>query len=273
MVKKRDGYFFAVLAIILGGLTTIQIIPPMAALLVAVFAVFLLLYDYFLKRSNRVGIYVCWLAAIVLGIVVGLYRPTGFNYPLIFSVNQLHDGGAPMSLYFNTAKFLAGYIILYYLLSSSVSASAYLQSRSKQILLSLPSIVLILGIAYELLDLHLYTKPLKYIAMFGLVNLFVTCVAEEAFMRLLLQAQIQKMISVSVRQPLLQELIPLLITTLIFVLTHSVHGFNVIVTYTVAGFSYGLVYCLTKNLWACIGVHFGVNIIHFAFFTYPVASA
>lgn len=270
MLSKREGYFFIFLAIILGASTVINIIPSVAAALVAIFAVFLFLYDYFLKLTNRVGIYICWLCAIFLGVVVGLYRPSGFSYPLVFSVNQLHENGLPMSLYVNMAKLFAGYIIIYYLLSSTVSTPVYVKSRPKQFALVLALVVLILSLSYSLLSLQLYLKPLQYIVMFGLVNLLVTCVGEEAFMRLLLQAQVQKFIAGRVKQGFWQELIPLFITTIIFVLTHSVHGFNSIVVYTFAGFSYGLVYCLTKNLWACVGVHFGVNIIHFAFLTYPL---
>ena len=66
--------------------------------------------------------YLTWLLAIVLGIGVGLYRPAGFNYPLVFSVSQLHEGGSPFSLYINIAKLLAGYITVYLLISCSAQA-------------------------------------------------------------------------------------------------------------------------------------------------------
>ena len=125
-------------------------------------------------------------------------------------------------------------------------------------------------VAYKILGLAFHVKPFKYIVLFGLVNLIITCLAEEAFMRLLLQEQIQKFISGAVTHKLWQEFIPLITTTFIFVLTHSVQGFNAVLAFAVAGFSYGLVYSLTKNLWACVAVHFAVNIIHFSFLTYPL---
>lgn len=107
--------------------------------------------------------------------------------------------------------------------------------------------------------------------MFGLVNLVVTCISEEAFMRLLVQAQIQNFISGAVKQKFWQELIPLVVATSLFTLIHFSSNLNVTLAYGLAGFLYGLVYSLTKNIWMCIAVHFGVNIIHFSFLTYPLA--
>jgi len=271
MTIKHREYFLIALGLILATSIATTLIPFVTAGLVTIFTATLWFYDYFLKRDNRIGFYVCWLCAIILGILVGLYRPHDFNYPMVFSVEKFYEGGLPLSLYINVAKFFAGIIILYFLISYKTVAPAYIQSRLKQFAFSLVLAVLILSLAYSVLDLQFYLKPLKYIFLFGLVNLLVTCLAEETFMRLLLQAQIQKFIAGSIKQKFWQELIPLSITTFIFVLTHFVHGFNFILVFTVAGLCYGLVYSLTKNLWACIAVHFAVNIIHFSFLTYPLA--
>ena len=271
MTIKNCEYFLIALGLILAVAVSEKLIPFVTAMLVAIFAAALWLYDYFTKRNNQIGFYVSWSCAIVLGILVGIYRPHNFNYPMVFSVERFYDGGLPLSLYINVAKFFAGIIILYFLLSSKAIAPVYIQSRLKQFAFALLLAILVLSLAYRVLDLQFHAKELKYIILFGFANLIVTCLAEEAFMRLLLQAQIQKFISSIVKQRFLQELIPLIVTTFIFLLTHFVHGFNFILVFTVAGFGYGLVYSLTKNVWACIAVHFAVNIIHFSFLTYPIA--
>ena len=271
MIIKHRNYFSIALGLMLITAVAIKYIPMLTAGLVIIFAASLWFYDFFLKQNNRIGFYVSWLCAIILGILVGLYRPHDFNYPLVFSVERLHAGGLPSSLYVNTAKFFAGLIILYFFLAQRSVASAYIQSRFAQFIVAVVLAVLVIALAYQIVDLQIHVKLFKYIVLFGLVNVLVTCLAEEAFMRLLLQEQIQKFIAGSIKQRFWQELIPLAITTFIFVLTHSVNGLNNIVVFAVAGFCYGLVYSLTKNIWACVVVHFAVNIIHFSFFTYPLA--
>ena len=268
-VKHRD-YFFLALGFLLIAAVAINYIPIITAAILVIFTLSLWSYKYFSKRNSRIGIYLSWFCAIILGIVVGLYRPHGFNYPLVFGVERLYEGGLPFTLYANIAKFFAGIIIVYFLLSSKSVSSAYIKSPFKQFLLVTVVAFCVLGAACEIIGLAFHTKLLKYIVLFGLVNLIITCLAEEAFMRLLLQEQIQRFISGTVAHKFWQESIPLVITTFIFVLTHAVHDFNAVVVFAIAGFSYGLVYSLTKNLWACVAVHCTVNIIHFSFLTYPL---
>jgi membrane protease YdiL (CAAX protease family) len=271
MLTKSQVYFFAPLIVLLLGLSATHLIPPIAAGLVFVFALVLSLYNYLLHFNKPVGLYLTWTIAVVLGIAVGLYRPAGFSYPLVFSVNQLYEGGSPFSLYVNTAKLLTGYIIIYFLISSRFVSNVFIHSRLQQYIFAIGLGAIVVLIASLFLGLEFHLKPLTYIVMFGLANLLVTCVAEEAFMRLLLQAQLQKFISGKVKSVFWLEAIPLIIATVIFVLTHLAKSPNAILIFVLAGFSYGLVYSLTKNLWACVVAHFIVNIIHFSLLTYPLA--
>lgn len=270
MVARSNLYLFLPTLVLLAALTATQILPLVTALLVAAFALALIFYRYCSSAHKPIGMYITWLLALLLGVGVGLYRPSGFNYPLVFSLNQLHDGGLPFSLYINIAKLLAGYITVYFLLS--FGSQAYIQSRAQQFLLAFGLGFFVVLVAYFCLDLAFCLKPLKYIALFGLVNLLVTCVAEEAFMRLLLQAQLHKFLSGKLASGFWLEAIPLLVATGIFVLTHLSANANVLLVFALAGFCYGLVYSLTKNLWACVAVHFTVNIIHFSLLTYPLGS-
>ena len=270
MLIKRQEYFFVPLFLLLITLTATNFIPVIAAALVLIFAMVLSLYQYLLQYNKPLGFYLCWFLAIVLGIAIGLYRPSGFSYPLVFSTNQLYEGGLPFSLYVNTAKLFAGYIIICFLFSPKSQGDIYIRSSLQQYVFAVSLGVIVVLIAGLFLGLEFHLKSLNYIVMFGLANLLVTCIAEEAFMRLLLQAQIQKFLSVKVKNVFWLEAIPLLIATLIFVVTHIVTSLNAIMVFGLAGFTYGLVYSLTKNLWACVAIHFTVNIIHFSFLTYPL---
>ncbi|RZA09086.1 MAG: CPBP family intramembrane metalloprotease [Moraxellaceae bacterium] len=269
MLAKPNLYFFALILVLLAALSSAQLLPWSTALLVAAFALVLITYRYCSSAHKPFGKYIAWILAVALGIGVGLYRPAGFNYPLVFSLNQLHEGGLPFSLYINIGKLLAGYITVYFLLS--FGSQAYIQSRAQQFLLAFGLGLFVVFVAYVCLDLAFHLKPLKYIVLFGLVNLLVTCVAEEAFMRLLLQTQLQKFLSGKLASGFWLEAIPLFIATGIFVLTHFSASVNVLLVFALAGFCYGLVYSLTKNLWACVAVHFTVNIVHFSLLTYPLA--
>ncbi len=270
MLTKQQNYFFILLTIFLGSLLVLNFIPPMAALLVMAFSVVIFLYQYFLQKNKPLGLYLYWFAAIVLGVAAGLYRPAGFNYPLVFSVNQLYEGGLPFDLHLNTAKTLAGYCIIFFFLSTNRHNIGYINSRTQQLLLVVILSVLVLATAYVLLNLHIHIKTLQYIIVFGAVNLLATCVSEEAFMRWLLQTQMQVFFARRIKQKFWQEFLPLMITTVIFVAAHLAHTLDAIIIFTLAGFVYGLAYTLTKNLLASISVHFLVNIIHFSTLTYPV---
>ncbi len=269
MLTKQQNYFFILLVIFLGSLFVLNFIPPINALFVMVFSVVLFLYQYFLQKNKPLGFYFYWFAAIVLGLAIGLYRPAGFNYPLVLSVNQLYAGGLPFDLFLNTAKTLTGYCIII-LLSSNRHNIGYINSRSQQLLLVAILSVLVLTTAYTLLDLQIHIKTLQYILTFGVVNLLATCVSEEAFMRWLLQAQIQGFFARRIKHKFWQEFLSLVITTVIFVAIHFAHNPDTIIVFALAGFAYGLVYTLTKSLLAAIAVHFIVNIIHFSLLTYPV---
>lgn len=272
MLTKANLYFFAVLTVILITLQLLHLIPLGAALLVLAFTLVLAAYKHFLPRELSALTYVLWLLAMVLGVGVGLYRPAEFNYPSVFNVEALLEGGLAFNLYINTAKLLAGYIIIFLLISNRKSTSVFIQSRVNQMILAVVLGLVVVGVASQVLGLSFYPKELHYVLLFGLVNLLVTCVSEEAFMRLLLQSQLQGFLARRIKSVLWLEAIPLLVATLIFILTHSVSNLNMIVAFGFAGFTYGLVYSLTKNVWACVTAHFVVNIVHFALLTYPLAK-
>jgi hypothetical protein len=220
-------------------------------------------YKYFLQLNKPTGFYVIWLLAIIVGIAVGLYHPADFHYHLMFQVNELYAGGLPFKLEINCAKVLAGFLILCFLYHQNNPRHAYVQQVLAQIFLIVSLALLVLLVAFFVLDLHLYLKPLMYILMFSVENLLATCIVEEAFMRLLLQAQVQLFTMRFTKSKWLIELIPLAFASAVFVLTHLVTQGPMLVVFSLAGIVYGAVYSLTKNIVACVCVHFLVNVILF----------
>ena len=246
-----------------------NLLPFVMMLLLPLFAILLFAYQYYVQKNKAVIFTICWVSAVAIGVFASIYRPAGFAYPLVFHANELHSGGLPFDLYINIAKALAGYIIVFFLVKYE-HGDAYVISPVKQLLLIMFFASVALFCAYFLLDLKFYVKDVKYIALFGAVNLLVTCVAEEAFMRILLQDQITRFFRKIISYKFSPEFLSLFLTTIIFVLIHAIHGMDIICVYAVAGFLYGLIYLLTKNLFMAIVVHFIVNIMHFSLLTYPI---
>ncbi len=206
-----------------------------------------------------------WFVAFVLGVFIGVWRPDGFNYPLVFSVDSLHEGGEAFSLYANLGKGLAGYCALLLLLevgrSSEQRSLRPLQNLA--VVLIIPGAVILAGLFAGLNWVPKWT-PLLFI--FTLVNLLITCVAEETFLRLFLQRHIARMFS----QPWMGRICSVGAATLVFWLTHFHPHLPFNVVFLLAGFGYALAYAISGRLSIAIAVHFMVNFLHFSLLEYPV---
>ncbi|WP_317928595.1 CPBP family intramembrane glutamic endopeptidase [Halioxenophilus sp. WMMB6] len=204
----------------------------------------------------------------ITGLALASYRPAGFSYPAIIPTQPLVEGGATFILTLNLSKLMAGWLVLLTFLDRG---SPLLKKRDWRLFLPLGvgAIVLVLAAGCFLLDLRWQLKSIDHIWRFALVNLVSTCVAEEAFMRLLVQAQLAVWCQSLTR--FWSWLLPLIGSTSLFVLAHSGLAWQAMVVYFLAGLCYGLIYTLTGRVGYAILLHFGVNILHFSLLTYPIA--
>lgn len=246
-------------------------IPLLNGILIPLFALLLLIYTRQLNAGRLSLSVIIWLLIIDTGLFLAIYRPYEFSYPLIFHATELHESGKPFTLHINTAKALAGYLVLLFLINQTGSpGKAVYKSRLHQFAIAFAFALPILLVAWVVLDLNIYIKPITYVLAFGIINLLVTCVSEEAFMRLVFQAQLERLIANFTNKTVIYQGVSLFTTTLLFVATHAVASIELLIVFTLAGFLYGLVYTLTKNVFASIATHFTVNIVHFSFLTYPL---
>ena len=109
-------------------------------------------------------------------------------------------------------------------------------------------------------DPKLPTETLVFI----LNNLFMVCIAEEAFFRRYVQGHLQGLFKFRAG-----HLCALLIASALFGLAHFEDGPLMIAFASAAGLFYGLAYLKTGRLEAAVLTHFGFNLIHFLFFSYP----
>ncbi|PUA28620.1 MAG: CAAX protease [Cellvibrio sp. 79] len=210
-----------------------------------------------------------WCLIAPLAFWIATYRPEGFSYPLVFGL--VGDSGAmPRYEFFaNLGKGICGFLLLYFLWSKRHD-DEFTAAPKHQFLMALLAPTAVIGLAIPVLELHLQPKGIEKIALFALGNLLIICVAEEAFMRLLLQQSLRNAIAVVTDNRWVQELVPLVVVTAIFVAIHSGLSGAAIWVYALAGFLYGLSYTLSKNIFYPIMIHFFVNQIHFSFLTYPL---
>lgn len=210
-----------------------------------------------------------FLLLVPLVFFVATYRPEGFSYPLLFSLPD-ETGLAPrFELFANFSKLLVGLCLLFFLWHK-LRSEEFTALPAAQFLVALFAPALIVAIAIPVLGLGLQPKTMEHMLLFALVNLFFIALAEEAFMRLLLQQPLWNAVASITTNRWVQELLPLLLVTIVFVAIHAGLSGSAIWIYGVAGFLYGLSYTLSKNVLYPIMLHFWVNQLHFSLFSYPL---
>lgn len=213
------------------------------------------------KKPLSVGV---WLITFILGFFVSTYRPLGFSYPLIWSVDSLYPGGDSFQLYANFAKALCGYFIIIWLLGTVNTAGKF--STAYAVSLSLVSALVLIGFAVVLFDLEAAYKLPARTLYFVAINFGIAVVAEEAYFRLLLQAQIERFFNHSFAG----KITALIVASLLFAFAHTGGLSQAFFLFLIAGFIYGAVFTATRRISAPILCHFAVNFIHFIFFEYPL---
>ena len=93
-----------------------------------------------------------------------------------------------------------------------------------------------------------------------MANLFFVCMAEEALFRGYLQQRLSQWLGpagADRRRP-------------VFGAAHLAGGMLMVIFATLAGVIYGPAWMWSGRLWVPILFHFGLNLIHLLFFTYPL---
>ncbi|MCG8614222.1 MAG: CPBP family intramembrane metalloprotease [Pseudomonadales bacterium] len=97
-------------------------------------------------------------------------------------------------------------------------------------------------------------------------NLLLTCIAEEAFFRGIVQFEIQDRL----KHKSYGSILSLGMTSVLFGLAHFAGGPGYMLLASIAGFAYGYVYQKTGRIEASIALHLFVNLFHFVFLSYPM---
>ncbi|EAR20377.1 CPBP family intramembrane glutamic endopeptidase [Nitrococcus mobilis] len=220
------------------------------------------------KHSNyfrvSVGIF-----SFLLFLVLGFHLVPGFENILVIEDQALKGYSAKFSSYLNFDKALAG--LVFYLVTVPRSYQVKFTHIICAFVITLitASIVLFTGIKLGLIDFNTdYAFGAEFFCFFILNQILVVAMAEEVFFRGFIQGKLYLLFT---SNKLLLKTIPLSITSILFGLVHFGGGVEYVALATLAGFGYGLVYQLTRNIQLTIISHALFNMIHLLFFTYPLS--
>ncbi|MFC3032467.1 CPBP family intramembrane glutamic endopeptidase [Pseudoalteromonas fenneropenaei] len=203
------------------------------------------------------------LALFVVVVALLVHALPGFNNPLVTEAVLINDNAVPYAKHLNFDKLMVAIALMCFVMPSRLSATVKDWQRIG--LVSLATLLIGFGAGLTSGLVNFAPKWSEYFVGWALINLFVTCFAEEAFFRGFIQTQIAK-----VTQHLrFSRYYPLLFSGLLFGLAHFPAGFAYTGIATLLGLACAYGYQKSHNLLVPIGIHFGFNLIHFCFFTYP----
>lgn len=194
-----------------------------------------------------------------------LHRLPGFHNLRVIDAVRFTPDAVPFTLHLNYDKTLLGLFLLGWAHARIRHAREWLE----MLLVAAPracgviAVVMVLSVASG----YVAFAP-KFPAETWLwmgVNLGFTCMAEEAFFRGFVQAQLQRLW----QDWALGRWVALGVAALLFGAAHFAGGAAYVGLASVAGLGYGWVYQRTGRIEASILTHFALNALHFLLFTYP----
>ena len=202
--------------------------------------------------------------ALVVALILAMHKAPGFHNILLLDKVRFSDDAILFTLYANFDKGMAGYLLLSLFCAR---ASSFKQFMVDGKCIALPALLTIAVLIVLGLATHFFSfspKLPEATLLFLAINLFLTCVAEEAFFRGLIQEAIYRLGN----KPVFGYL-AIVVSAVLFGLAHLGGGMQYAALATVAGLGYAIVYHQTRRLEWVILTHAAFNLCHFLLFTYP----
>ncbi|MDR6609246.1 CPBP family intramembrane glutamic endopeptidase [Pseudomonas synxantha] len=201
---------------------------------------------------------------IVLALTLATHWLPGFYNGRGIDPRRFTDNAVPFAMYLNLDKPLIGFWLLLVCPWIVGRRSLRLSLYATALALTL-SAVLALGGALLLGIIAWAPKWPDQAWLWLLNNLLLVTLVEEALFR----GYIQGGLSRCLKNRPYGENLALLLASLMFGLAHTGAGWQWVLLATLAGVGYGLAYRF-GGLGAAIASHFGLNLLHFGLFTYPM---
>lgn len=231
-------------------------------------SVALLLIAGFAARQHTLqfGRYLGHALFIVLALALATHWLPGFYNGRVIDPQRFTDDAVPFSMYLNLDKPLIGFWLL--LVCPWIVGRRSLRLTAYAAALALPlSAVLALGGAWLLGVIGWAPKWPEDAWLWLLNNLLLVTLVEEALFRGYIQGGLSRRLA---HLPYGDNL-ALVIASLLFGLAHVGAGWQWVLLASLAGIGYGLAYRF-GGLAAAVVSHFGLNLLHFGLFTYPMLA-
>ncbi|ECB9387552.1 CPBP family intramembrane metalloprotease, partial [Salmonella enterica] len=196
---------------------------------------------------------------VLCAIALTLHLIPGFHNHKVLDAIYVGPQSTPYTMYYNFDKALTPFLLIMCARSLFSDGLPHKTSLWKWGLLCL-SVPLLLLVAVFLGGLKPEFHLPSWLFQFILANIFFVSLAEEALFR----GYIQQRLSM-----LIHPVMALIIASVIFGFFHYSGGVLLVVFSTLAGVIYGVAWMWSRRLWISVLFHFGLNIIHLLFFTYP----
>lgn len=210
-----------------------------------------------------------WVVLLACSIAFATHQMPWINNVLVFDAVRVSPLSAPYTLYWNYDKALAG-VLLY---AVCVQPQREVAWRNAIIATSAIAVLTTVLVAIPALAAKFVLWDPKWPVILLLwvpANLLVTCVAEEAFFRGVLQRHLTRALRTVVPSA---GLVALFLAAAAFGVAHIGGGAAYAILAAVAGIGYGAAYYATQRVEASILVHFILNLTHLFLFTYPFIAA
>lgn len=176
---------------------------------------------------------------------------------------------APFSMKINIEKGVCGIFLAAFIIKKRKSFSEW-KKIIREIFIPLVVLVAVLMTPAILTNFVKFDYKIPDgLLLFILNNLLLTCVAEEVFFRGFLQKNLFDFFNNDLKMKKSATMFSILIASMAFGYFHLYSGFLMAIFAFIAGIGYGYAYQKSWKLESAILVHFGLNFIHFLFFTYP----
>lgn len=250
---------------------------------VAALVMLVLLADL-LGRQTRPAFHALVFAALlVLVVALCLHLVPGFRNPIVIDAVRFSDDARPFTQYLNFDKGSVGLVLLALVAPrlrreddvGCALGATLLRTVMVAVVVAAVVAAIALGLAVAMGMIRWDPKWPPQTLQFLVTNLLLTCVAEEALFRVMVQDRLAAGLR-SMIPPRIPRSIPtglaILGAALLFGVVHAGGGAGMIVVAAVAGLGYALAYQWQRRIEVAVLVHFGVNALHFVGFTYPLKA-
>ncbi|MBI6702234.1 CPBP family intramembrane glutamic endopeptidase [Pseudomonas viridiflava] len=202
---------------------------------------------------------------ILTAVALALHVLPGFNNAKVIDAARFSPDAAPFTLYLNLDKPLVGFWLLL-ACPWILSAVAFIHSLKVGVLALVVTSAFCMTAAVVLGVIGWAPKWPAQSTVWWVNNLLLVTVTEELFFRAYLQNGLQNWFGhAKFATPL-----AIAITASLFGLSHFGAGWEWVLLAAIAGVGYGVAFRF-GGLPAAVISHFGLNLVHFGLFTYPMA--